>query len=125
MLPLINIVFLLMASFMLVGALSPPDSFELEPARSSTLEPSDAGAHALVMAADGRMGLAGAVFGMDALASRAQAWRTRNADGVLQVKADAGADTQRVLEVLEVLRGAGIARVELLAAKADPAPSAR
>lgn len=125
MLPLINIVFLLMVSFMLVGALSPPDPIELEPARSSTLEPSDAGTQALVVAADGRLGLAGSVFGRDELAARAQAWRARNEGAVLQVKADAAADTQRVLEVLEVLRDAGIPRVELLAAKADLVSQAR
>lgn len=119
MLPLINIVFLLMVSFMLVGALSPADPFELDPARSTTLEPSQAGAQALVVAADGRIGLAGDVFAMDELAVRAGAWHAQHPDALLQVKADAAADTQRVLDVLARLRVAGIARVELLAAKAD------
>lgn len=116
MLPLINIVFLLMVSFMLVGALSPPDAFDLDPPRSTTLIPSDAGAHSLVVAADGRLGLGRESFARDQLAARAIAWHAQNPDAVLQVKADAAADTQAVLEVLEVLRASGIQRVELLAA---------
>jgi biopolymer transport protein ExbD len=40
---------------------------------------------------------------------------------VLQVKADAAADTQAVLDVLDTLQAAGIARVELLAAGAEAA----
>jgi biopolymer transport protein ExbD len=118
MLPLINIVFLLMVSFMLVGAMSPPDAFELEPPRSTTLAPSDAGAHSLVIAADGRLGLGREAFPPGSLAAPAAAWHAQNPDAVLQVKADARADTQAVLGVLETLRAAGIAKVELVAAKA-------
>lgn len=122
MLPLINIVFLLMVSFMVVGALSPPDAFDLDPPRSETLPPSDAGAHSLIVAADGRLGLGRQAFPREQLAGRAAAWRAQNPDAVLQVKAAAAADTQAVLEVLDVLRAAGIARVELLAAQTDTVP---
>ena len=122
MLPLINIVFLLMVSFMLVGTLSPPDAFDLDPPRSTTLNPSNAGPHSLVVAADGRLGLGHDAFARDQLAARAAAWRAHHPEAVLQVKADAAADAQAVLAVLDVLRAAGIERVELLAA---PPPSER
>lgn len=123
MLPLINIVFLLMVSFMLVGALSPPDAFELDPPRSTTLMPSGAGAQSLVVAADGRLGLGREAFPPAELAARAAAWRAQNPGVALQVKADAAADTQAVLAVLDTLRAAGIERVDLLAAKAGGAPT--
>lgn len=118
MLPLINIVFLLMVSFMLVGALSPPDAFDLEPPRAKTLTPADAGELSLVVAADGRLGLGREAFPPDQLSARASAWRAQNPGAVLQVKADAGADTQAVLEVLDILQASGIARVELMATQA-------
>ena len=122
MLPLINIVFLLMVSFMVVGTLSPPDAFDLQPPRSTTLAPSDAGAHSLVVTADGRLGLGREAFPREQLTARAIRWQAQNPGAVLQVKADAAADTQSVLEVLEVLRAAGLVRVELLAAPAEPKP---
>jgi biopolymer transport protein ExbD len=125
MLPLINIVFLLMVSFMLVGALSPPDAFDLEPPRSKTLTPADAGAHSLVVAADGRIGLGREAFPREQLAARAATWRAQNPGTVLQVKADAAAETQAVLDVLDVLQAAGIARVELMATRAERASPPR
>ena len=121
MLPLINVVFLLMVFFMLVGALSPPEAFDLVPPRSNALDPSDAGARSLIVAADGRLGLGREAFAREQLPARAAAWRMQNPDAVLQVKADAAADTQAVLDVLDTLQAAGIARVELLAAGAEAA----
>ena len=56
------------------------------------------------MAADGRLGLGRDAFPREALVARARAWQAQNPAAVLQVKADAAADTQAVLEVLETLR---------------------
>lgn len=124
MLPLINVVFLLMVFFMLVGALSPREAFDLVPPRSATLNPADGGSHSLIVAADGRLGLGREAFPREQLAARAITWRTRHPGTVLQVKAEASADTQAVLEILETLQAAGITRVELLAA-APERPSSR
>ena len=118
MLPLINVVFLLMVFFMLVGALAPPEALPVRPARAATLDPADASSGSLVVAADGRLGLAGEVFASDQLAARVAAWRAQQPHAVLQVKADAGAEAQGVLDVLEALRAAGVPRVELMAAPA-------
>ncbi|MGH8518058.1 MAG: ExbD/TolR family protein [Panacagrimonas sp.] len=122
MLPLINVVFLLMVFFMLVGALSPPEAFELVPPRSNTLNPADAGGRSLIVAADGRLGLGREAFAQEQLAAHAATWLAQNPGAVLQVKADAAAEAQSVLEVLEVLQAAGITKVELLAAGTE-APS--
>ena len=116
MLPLINIVFLLMVFFMLVGSLAPSEALEIEPARSQELTPADEGHRSLVIAADGRLAIGGEVFGLGQLPAHAATWRARHAGEPLEVKADAALEAQAVVSILETLRDAGITQVRLLAA---------
>ena len=118
MLPLINLVFLLLVFFMLVGALTPPEAFELDAPRASRLDPADAGNRSLILAADGRIGLGRAVFAADELPARAAAWQREHPGQAMQVKADAALEAQQVVALLGVLHGAGVERVSLLAANA-------
>lgn len=116
MLPLINVVFLLMVFFMLVGSLSPRDAVDIEPARAHRLALADTGDGALVIAADGRLGWGRQVFTLAELGTRAAAWQARYGEQTLEVKADAAIEAGTVVGILETLRGAGIAQVKLLAA---------
>lgn len=118
MLPLINLVFLLLVFFMLVGALTPPEAFEINAPRARQLDPADAGSRTLILAADGRVGLGRAVFAVEDLPTRAAAWRRQHPGEGLQVKADAQLEAQRVVALLAVLHDAGVQRVSLLAESA-------
>lgn len=118
MLPLINIVFLLMIFFMLLGAISVPDPFEVEPPTSDRPLSVDAAAQVLLIAADGRLGLGGATFGLETLDSQLRRWQAApHSKRVLMVKADAAADAAEVLEVITVVQARGIERIELLVAE--------
>lgn len=114
MLPVINIVFLLLIFFMLLGAMSAPDAFAVRPPQSAAQAPSDPAETVLAIGLDGRMALGRLPVAPRHLASELAAWRARHPGRELQVKADAGADAGQVVEVLETLRAAGIARVSLL-----------
>lgn len=118
MLPLINVVFLLMVFFMLVGSMAPRDALDIEPARATDLALADAGSRSLVMASDGRFALGDAVFAPGQLSAQAATWNARHPGETLEIKADAALEAQSVIAVLETLRDVGIARTKLLAINA-------
>ncbi|MGQ0699825.1 MAG: ExbD/TolR family protein [Panacagrimonas sp.] len=118
MLPLINVVFLLMMFFMLVGAVSAPEALDVQPARSSRLSTADNDRRSLLVSADGQLALGGEIFSPAELAEQAASWRAQHPGETLQVKADAAADAQGLVAILGVLRAAGVDRVRLLAADA-------
>lgn len=118
MLPLINIVFLLMVFFMLVGSMAPPEALDIDPARSRGLAPADEGHRSLVIDAQGRLSIGTEVFVVEQLPAQAATWRARHAGQPLEVKADARLEAQTVVSILQTLRDAGIPQVRLLAANA-------
>lgn len=99
LIPLINVVFLLLVFFMIAGRIGPPDGLDVEPPGARAAAPASAASGAsvppvLVLAADGRLALDGAVVAEDGLAS---ALAARVADGRARpVGAPAGARTGRV-----------------------------
>ena len=116
MLPLINIVFLLMIFFMLLGAVSVPAPFALDPVSGQRLPPAGAARQTLAIAADGRLGLDGEVFGLDTLPVYVTRWQRLHPDEALAIHADAAADADHVLQVLMQVDVAGVEKVELLLA---------
>ncbi|WP_404379599.1 ExbD/TolR family protein [Caenispirillum salinarum] len=117
-LPLINVVFLLLVFFMVAGALERADLFEVTPPEAAVeAEPEDRQG-LLLMAADGRLALGGAVVAEGDLAAAVQAWREANPDVTLKVKADAAAEALAVVGLLEDLRAAGVEQVVLLTTEA-------
>ena len=116
-LPLINIVFLLLIFFMIAGALSTRPPFELQPPRAdaapSTSAPATAG---IAVAADGRIAFRGEEIALGALADRARDWAESNDnDRPLTLRADGGADSERLLAVMAALKEAGVERIRMLA----------
>ena len=117
MLPLINVVFLLMVFFMIVGGMSVPDAIDLKPAQSQQLDDVDDDPLRLLVDREGRLALGRDVFEADQLASRIDPWRKAHPHESLQLQADAQADAQYVVALLEQLRGLGIEQVVLLTTK--------
>lgn len=118
--PLINIVFLLLIFFMLAGALTRPDVFDVEApqTRSGRLAelPEDG---VILLAADGRLAFAERQLNLDALQPEVADWLAADPHARLTLKADAAVSADRLLTVMDVLRDAGADRVTLLTNPAD------
>jgi biopolymer transport protein ExbD len=112
--PLINIVFLLLIFFMLAGTFTQPELFRVEPPRSlSETQPADE-ALAVLLSADGRLALEGdAVADAQLVVVLAQRLKDPQAPPV-QLKADGQVRSQRLLEVMDLLREAGVEKIRLV-----------
>ena len=110
-LPLINVVFLLLIFFLLAGRLAATDPFRVEAPRSHDGEP--IGGHDMVVhiGADGRLAFDGSVLDEAELRT---AVAQRVTSGAVRLKADGRVEARRVIAVMEILREAGIERLELL-----------
>ncbi len=116
LLPLINVVFLLLIFFMVVGRLAVADPFRVEPPRSANGVAADRGPTVLLVAADGRLAPDGEPVEPGTLAA---AVGERRPDSV-GIKADAAVEAGRVVAVLRTLRAAGVERVRLLTVAGRP-----
>lgn len=114
MVPMINFAFLLLIFVILSGVIAAPDVLAVRPPHSVAQSALETARDTLVIDAQGRIGFGGDIIEPDVLLTRAQAWQQNAGDRALIVKADAGADAQRVVMILEVLRAAGVARASLL-----------
>ena len=110
-LPLINVVFLLLIFFLLAGRLAATDPFPVEAPHSLSGE--RIGGHDMVVhvGADGRLAFDGATLDEAGLRS---AVAQRATSGAVRLKADGRVEARRVIAVMEILREAGIERLELL-----------
>lgn len=113
--PLINVVFLLLIFFMLAGKLSQIDPFEVTPPESASESLPDAATLTVLVGADGRIAFDGKPLELDALPA-ALAEHSQDS-AVLRLKADQQAEADRVIEVMESLRAAGIGKLSLLTTK--------
>lgn len=117
MVPMINFAFLLLIFVMLVGAMAAPDPLVVHPPRSSAEGAVDAALEFVAIDARGQVAFGGALLPPEELVLRARRWRETAGARPLLVKADAEAEAERVVLVLETLRAAGITRVSLLTAR--------
>jgi biopolymer transport protein ExbD len=112
--PLIDVVFLLLIFFLLVGTAAPPEPIKVDPATSESDDGPVNGELVVLLSADGRLAFEGQELERTALA---RALRQRLAEGAqptVQLKADARLSAQEVIAVLDLLRGAGIDDLVLL-----------
>ena len=113
-LPLINVVFLLLIFFMLAGRFSTSDPFEIEPPRSASEGVATERDILVLVGADGRLALDGEIIEETALGAAVADRLSPDKEMRLWLKADGGAETTRVVEVMELLRAAGAERLRLL-----------
>ena len=107
--PLINVVFLLLIFFMLVGTIEPPTDAMVEPPASDRAVAVGSSELVVSVAADGSLSVAGEAVEPAMLADRAA-----GAESVL-VRADGRAASGVVMTVLRALDGSGVGDVRLLA----------
>ncbi|WP_348673106.1 biopolymer transporter ExbD [uncultured Abyssibacter sp.] len=111
LLPLINVVFLLLIFFMLVGAIAVPERLDvLPPSSVSAFQPNDVGLE-LVIDQKGDVLVDDEIVTMERLVSRLSG---ENAPDRVRLKADANLSATGVLDVLDILRDAGVAHVQLV-----------
>jgi len=113
-LPLINVVFLLLIFFMLAGRLSASDPFAIEPPRSTGEGQPERQDVLLLIGADGRLALEGMVLESTTLEAALAARLSAEDDPRVRLKADGGAEATEVVAVMEILRAAGVERIDLL-----------
>ncbi|MFA7553253.1 MAG: biopolymer transporter ExbD [Spongiibacteraceae bacterium] len=124
-LPLINIVFLLLIFFMVVGHLAPPDDLVDEPLQSAAAQqPADAAdlqpPLTLQVSHDGTLALDGDHLSEEALLEALQAaFSGAEPPSGVQVKADGRTDAVTAIRLIHRLREAQIPSVNLLTLRAD------
>lgn len=112
-LPLINVVFLLLIFFMVVGHLAAADPFHIEPPQSASERDPDAAVHVVLVGADGRVAFDGQAKDDTALQNALAAVVEQNADAI-RLKADGGAPAVRLVQVMEIMRAAGVKKLHML-----------
>ena len=113
-LPLINVVFLLLIFFMLTGQLAASDPFEITPPDSQSEGTSGAREMIILIGPDGRLALDGSVIEEAALRGTVAEILSEVPHARTQLKADGSAPATRVVAVMEILRDAGVERLQLL-----------
>ncbi|WP_290648299.1 biopolymer transporter ExbD [Aquisalimonas sp.] len=113
-LPLINIVFLLLIFVMLAGGMAAIEPLNVEPPRSGSDERMGETGVQIVVAADGRMVLDGELLPQEALIEQLGERIAASPELTVWLKADAGADSRRVVLFMERLRAAGVEHLQLV-----------
>ena len=116
--PMVNVVFLLLIFFMLVGRIAPNDSLDISlPVSSSGQAQSDELTH-IAIAADGRMVLDGDELDMSALIGVVADMVKEDSRTRFELKADANLEANQLILVMEVLRQAGVQELALVTERA-------
>jgi len=117
---LINIIFLLLIFFMIVGRLSTVEPFELEPPKSASEAPADLDDQInLSMSADAEVALNGELIALEILEARLSALLDKEPKPPLQLKADGNAKAEDVLLLLDRVRAAGGEKMHLITLPRD------
>ncbi len=106
-LPMINIVFLLLIFFMLAGAISATDVFEITPPDSRSAQPARQTQALLLLDAQGRLALDSIPIDDRSLTHVLSARLAEAPDTVLHLKADGRVPAERVVAIMEAVRDAG------------------
>ena len=113
--PMINIVFLLLIFFMVAGTITPASPLSVDPAETEAGQELEGEPLRVLLDAEGQMAVeADVVDGREALRERVEAALSEAPERPVEVKADADASSEWLLDVLDNLREAGVERVELI-----------
>ena len=113
-LPLINVVFLLLIFFIMTGALTAVDYFNVDPPTSASLTEGDLDDTVILVGSDGRLAIDNSEVDEIDLQLSVSDKLTANADAIFRIKADGRVDAARVVEVMELIEAVGVQRVLLL-----------
>lgn len=112
--PLVNVVFLLLVFFMLVGQIASPEPLDVQPPRSIS-GAEDAGQNVrILLTRDGQIAVERVVVPVSRLTERVTGILAEQPGAIFQVKADARVEAVRMIRTVESLRDAGVERLTLM-----------
>ncbi len=115
--PLINVVFLLLIFFVLVGTLAPPEPFEVTPPTSASVDPAGERETTVLLSAEGRLAVGSQEVNHDSLGELIAARLSKDKRALVQLKADTRVEAERLITVMDVLREAGVDTLILLTSR--------
>lgn len=118
-LPLINIVFLLLIFFMLVGSLHGTDLFPVQPPATQSNDQARDEQPVVLVGAGGRLAVDGREVDELDLQLFVSDLMANAPDILIRVKADSRTEARRVVEVMELLNAVGVERILLLSLEAE------
>ncbi len=118
-LPLINVVFLLLIFFIMTGALTSVDFFNVDPPSSSSELPGALDESVILVSADGRLAIDNQEVDEVDLQLAVSDKLAMGAGRTFRIKADGRVDASRVVEVMELIEAVGVRRVMLLTLETD------
>jgi len=114
-LPMINVVFLLLIFFMLTGHLSAIDPFEVSPPQTESEGIAESDDMLMLIGPYGRVAVDGDDIPREELADYLAARARQNPDLRVRIKADDGTEALLLVDIMRVMREAGIQQMQLLA----------
>lgn len=113
-LPLVNVVFLLLIFFMVVGSLSIAEPFDVDPPESASDERNDPQALTILMNEDGRLALEGETGVETELLQDVEDALKESPDTRVALKADGNVPANRLVRFSQALREVGVEKLRLL-----------
>lgn len=117
--PMVNVVFLLLIFFMLVGRIAPNDEIEVSPPISLSGQTQRGEPVQIIVAADGRIVLDGKELDPGAFNNAIAEMLGQNPDKHYQLKADAAVEANLLIRIMEMLRQAGVRELTLFTERAS------
>ncbi len=118
--PMINIVFLLLIFFMVAGTLEPESPLAVDPAESESGGELVDEPLRILLDAEGEIAVGDDVLsGFEKLPERLKEALGEETPRPVEVKADADADSGRLLDIMDALREAGAERMQLITRRED------
>lgn len=112
--PLVNVVFLLLIFFMLVGQVSSPEALDVQPPTSTSgTDPADETIK-ILLTRDGQIAVERVVVPASRVTQRVAAILAERPAAAFQVKADARVEAVTMIRTMERLRAAGVEQLTLL-----------
>ena len=122
LIPLINVVFLLLAFFIIAGTMRAADALDVQPPEAATSGSIDRESPTLVMDATGRLAVGQNQVTPDQAVARMKQWLASDPDAEIHFKADARVTARDILPLLRQFADAGIGSIRLIATRRRRAP---
>ncbi|MEZ5591256.1 MAG: biopolymer transporter ExbD [Gammaproteobacteria bacterium] len=118
LIPLINVVFLMLIFFMIVGRITASDIFTVKPPESASETDVEPTSITVLVGSDGALAVDGALVSLavlpDAIADKLRLAQEQKITPAITVKADGGITVEALQPVLNALRAAGSGKITLM-----------
>ncbi len=114
LLPLVNVVFLLLIFFMVAGAFSSPEAFNIQPVNAVTEKNADTAVLTILMNVEGELAIEDRIVSSEEVISIVQASMQNDSLKKVQLKSDANAEAFNIVELLEELAKTDLETLHIL-----------